>query len=163
MLNNISGNYNDIKWFKHANVELWGQSVSHTWFGVLGGEKQTVFMHCISAETGQTEQLRFPSHAPHFIVPASTNSRTWASNTRVEMQLGDLSGADPGRHCPQRPSLVGEHAVFRWRFSKLHRVHLLQGATSVSELNVPSSQGMQTCSPPSPKPQSWKGCTTTGH
>lgn len=65
----------------------------------------------------------------------------------------------PGRHCPHRASLVGEHPVLSRRFSRLHLVHLLQGATSLSELNVPSAHGTQTPSPPSPNPQSWEGCT----
>lgn len=70
--------------------------------------------------------------------------------------LGTTLVTHPGRQRPHWASRVGEHAALPRRLSRLHWVHRLQGATPVSPLNFPFSQGMQTPWPPSPKPQSWE-------
>lgn len=137
-------------------------SLNLTCFKATSWEKHTLFMDCVVVIAWHTGQLHFPSHAPEFIIPAHTTTFVYFPqklNDSTYHLMAVRAVAHRGRHWPHWVSVVGEHAVFSRRFSKLHWVHLLQGATPVSELNCPSLHGVQTPSLPSPKPQSWESQT----
>lgn len=133
-----------------------------TRFRTLRRQKRTLFVDCVMAGARHTGQLHLPSHASEFITPVHTAPLTHLTQKqKASTNLGyyTVCVTHPGRHWPHWASLVGEHAALSRRFSKLHLVQRMQGATPVSVLNFPSSHRMQTPAPPSPKPQSWEGFT----